>query len=169
MAPSAMYVGWYAIVHGYCWRSRPNVVPPVATKSCGTSFVFRYGRVASFCSVPSELKIAKTSLSSTRTRVWRTVSDGMYCVVEVLVVDLPLVHAAARVDVLEVGVGALGDRLERLGATPAQRDGAADVDRRRRDPRVGLRAAEGDRDSEHEKRCSSDEEERGSLGLRPSV
>ena len=78
MAPSAMYVGWYAIVHGY-WRwSRPNVVAPVAAKIWGTFISFRYGRIASLCSVPSELKIANTSLSWTRIRVWLTVFDGRY-------------------------------------------------------------------------------------------
>jgi hypothetical protein len=55
-------------------------------------------------------------------------------VVEVLVVDLALVHAAARVDVLEVGVRALGEPRRKALRDAGQGRRAADVDRRRRDP-----------------------------------
>src|SRR5205823_5589204 len=90
-------------------------------------------------------------------------ADGLrrdVLVVDVLVVDLALVHAAARVHVLEVGVGALGDRAEALRDS-GQGRGPADVDRRRSDPRIGGRAAEGDGDSEYEEGRSCDEEEPG--------
>ena len=110
--------------------------------------------MARFCSVPSELKIAKTWSCSTSCRVCWTVLRRVVRVVEVRVGDLPAEHAALRVDVLEVRVGAARDR--RVGGRrPGQRRGAAEQDRRRRDARVGaLRRRARERGRRAERRAS---------------
>ena len=86
---------------------------------------------------------------------------GVVGVVEVLVVDLPSVDAALRVvDVLEVAVGAVGDRLERRGGT-AERIRPADQDRGRgyAGRVVGLGACKAD-DERDEERAGEREEAR---------
>ena len=56
-------------------RSRARAVP---TKSCGTPSWLRKGRMARLCSVPVELKIAKTPSCWTSRRVSCTVCAGSY-------------------------------------------------------------------------------------------
>ena len=80
---------------------------------------------------------------------------GVVCVVVEAVLDLPAVHAAARVDVVEVRPGARADAAER-GCFAGERHRSADQDRRLRDARLcharragrGARGERDDRDGE---------------------
>ena len=85
---------------------------------------------------------------------------GVEGVVEELVLDLAAEDAAFVVDVLEVAVGAVGDRLERRGGT-AERIRPADQDRGRgyAGRVVGLGACKAD-DERDEERAGEREEAR---------
>ena len=63
------------MVHGKFFGS-PNLVAPVATKSCGTFFEFMYFWIAVLCAVPRLLRISSTSSFSTSRRACSTVLGG---------------------------------------------------------------------------------------------
>src|SRR3954447_24846650 len=68
----------YPIVHGYFLASRPHVVAPLATKSCGTLDWLRKSRIARLFDVPSVLNIANTRSCCTSWRTACTVRAGSY-------------------------------------------------------------------------------------------
>ena len=63
------------MVHGNS-LGMPHFDAPVATKSCGTFFWFRYFCTTVLVGVPSSWKIAKTWSSSTSLRTISTVLGG---------------------------------------------------------------------------------------------
>ncbi len=82
---------------------------------------------------------------------------GVVLVVDVLVGDLALVHAAARVHVLEVRLGAAADRRVRRG-DPRERHGAADQDFARAEARVGGGPSRGGARRNGERECDDPED-----------
>ena len=143
---------------------------PLPAKSCGTFCWFRYG-------LGRERLLGADLVEHQEDLVLLDEAPGLLDglrrvvgVVEVAVVDLPAVHAAVVVHVLEVGRRAVGnDRVG--GLRPAERDGAADQDRARRDARVAVRRGAGDagereRDEGERRRASRDRLlEEGELGV----
>ena len=63
------------MVHGKFFGS-PHLVAPVATKSCGTFFAFRYFWIAEFDGVPRLWKMSSTSSLSTSLRACSTAFGG---------------------------------------------------------------------------------------------
>jgi hypothetical protein len=63
------------MVHGAS-PGLPNLVAPVATRSCGTFFMFMYFSIAEFDGVPSDWKISRTSSLSTSLRACSTALGG---------------------------------------------------------------------------------------------